>query len=389
MTNTILGILPQIYFAPEGAQQPAPSPQAPQSITVADPDKEEDNFEDEEIVLPDGDGDEGDDTPAPKPEADNTPAPPPPKKRGPKRYAALTRERDEARSFAEQVARENEQLRRETAAANAKAAESDTVAMQTFESKAKSDLVAAKRAHTEALSSNDAEKITEASEALASARSVMDDVEAFKRQKPAAAAPAQPQQAPQQQPAQQDLPTDIKNWVMDNPWFDAVARDRNGNPIVDAKSGQYQGNPDFDADMHSEAVLFSSALERKIARGQKNFKVSSPEYFAEVEKHMREEFPDYFTDDDDAETPAAAPQRRGSPVAGPGNRNLPGAKPAKGGQSYKLSADEIRFITRSHQNGGGPKYPKGHPEQFKPMSLQDAKVSFARRKMAQAKESGT
>lgn len=386
MTNTILGFLPQRMYAPEGAPAPTPA-QAPQSTTQDDGLKETENFEDEEIVVPDGDehGETAETVAEPA-----AAAPPERKKRGPKRYAALTRERDEARSFAEQVARENEALRRETAAANAKAAESDTVAMQTFEAKAKADLAAAKRAHSEALSSNDADKITDAAEVLASARSTMDDVESFKRQKPVAASPAAPaapaaQAQPQQQP---DLPPEIKDWMTnpDNRWFDIVERDSNGNPIVNRSTGRVEKNPDFDEDMHAEAVFFSSNLERKIARGQVKFKVASPEYFAEVEKHIRQEFPDYFEGGDDDESPAPAPQRRGSPVAAPGNRNLPGAASKNGAKSYKLTADEVRFITKSHQNGGGAKYPKGHAKQFQPMSLEDAKVSFARRKMTQAKE---
>jgi hypothetical protein len=38
-------------------------------------------------------------------------------------------------------------------------------------------------------------------------------------------------------------------------------------------------------------------------------------------------------------------------------------------------------VKKMVDNGGGPKYPQGHPKQFNPMTFADAKVSYARRLM--------
>lgn len=375
-------VLLQPLYAPEG--QPgaaAPEPAAPPPASGDD-----DEFQEEEVVIP---GEEGAE-PEPAPAADGTPpAAAPPKKRGPKRYAELNRRAQEAQSFAERVAAENQALRQRAEEAERKATEAGDMAMSTYAAKTTSDLSSAEKEYAEALSSNDTARITQATKALSLATTAHDDAQRFKAQKKPEPAPAAaPAAAPPAREEFQDAPEPAKNWMMDNRYFDMVARDDNGNVIFDRATGQPIGNRDFDRDMHAEAVLFSQKLERKIARGQVSYKSFSPEYFAEVDAHMREEFPDRF---DEEEAPAAPPPRKngtGSPVAAPGNRNLPGAPPRQGAQSYKLSADEVRFITKSVNNNAGPKYPKGHAKAFQPMSIDDAKVSFARRKMQQAKESG-
>lgn len=368
-------LYPQRFYAPEG-QGGTPAAETPASTQATDDDED---YQEEEVVVEDAPGEEpaeGGETPA-------AAAAPVPKKRGPKRYAELNRRAQEATSYAQRVEEENKLLRERATKAEADAAESNTVAMNTYAAKAESDLVSARREYAEALKSDDAEKITAATEALASAKQSKDDVDRFKRtEKPAAAPAATAPAAPQ---PFQDAPAHIRDWMMENRYFDHVGRDERGNPIVDS-TGKPAGNPDFDPDMHAEAVMFATKLERQIARGQSTIQKGSKEYFQAINEHVQQEFPDYFDDDEAAPARPARTPGKGSPVAAPGNRSTPGTTPKGGSQTMKLSADEIRFITRSHTNGGGPKYPKGHPQEFKPMSLPDAKVSYARRKMTQAKE---
>jgi len=368
-------------YAPEG-QPGSAAAETPAPLTGL---TDEESFEEEEVVIP---GEEGDEPP-PTPGADGTPPAPPVKKRGPKRYAELNRRAQEAQSYAERVQAENESLRRRAEEAERKASEAGDMAMSTYAAKAKSDLAAAEREYSEALSSNDAARITAATKALTLATTAHDDVERYKAQKRPDPAPAAPQpKQPEAKPEFQDAPEPAKNWMMENRYFDMVARDESGNVMFDRNNGRPLGNPDFDQDMHAEAVLFSQKLERQIANGRVSFKSFSPEYFAAVDAHMREEFPDRFDEDDGAPPPPPQKQAKASPVASPGNRNIPGAPSKNNGQSFKLTSDEVRFITKSVQNGAGPKYPKGHAKAFQPMTLDDAKVSFARRKIAQAKESG-
>jgi hypothetical protein len=307
------------------------------------------------------------------------------KRRGPKRYSTLTHERDEARGYAQQLEQELQRERARSAELDIKAKEASTVAMQSYAAKTEGDLRDARLFHSSAIESQDANKITEAAERLASAKSAMDDVEAWKKtEKAKADAPRpQPQQQEQQQPIQ-DLPPEIKGWVVENRYFDAVARDDNGTIMVD-RSGRPMKNPDFDEEMHVEATMYATKLERQINSGKLTFKVASPQYFQAVEKHMKAEFPDYFGGEeaDDEAEPEQQPARRASPVAAP-TRTVNSSGVQKPSHKISLNADEVRFVTRMVENGGGPKYPQGHPKQFTPMSLTDAKISFDRQKKTQA-----
>lgn len=358
--------------------QIAPAPEAPKAPPVADAPE----FQDEEIEIPAEEGSPE----APKSEAE---APEPPrekKRRGPKRYAALTHERDEARGYAAQVAAENEELRRRAAEAEERAAKADKVAMQSFAAKAEADLKQARTDHAAALESGDNEKISEATEALAAARQTVEDVKAYQETaaaKPATQAPPAP--APQARPQIQDYPEPVKNWVMQeqNRYWDRNARDDAGNILLD-RGGRPVQNPDFDEEMHIEATMIATKLERQIAAKKLPYKVASPEYFKAIEDHMAKEFPEHFDGEEEEESPAPAP-RRPSPVAAP-SRSAPAQAGQSSTQKVKLTADQIRFVQKQVDNGGGPKYPKGHPKQFQPMTFDDAKVSFARRLQTQAKE---
>lgn len=358
-------------------QQIAPAPEAP---TPA-PSAQDDEFQDEEVEIPAEDG-------APATPPAEAPAEPREKKRrGPKRYAALTHERDEARGYAANLEAELARERARATELEAKANESAKVAMQSFAAKADTDLKQARAEYQAAQESGDAERITLAAEQLASAKQTADDVKAWEtteRNRPAPQPQAQPQQ--QQRPQIQDYPAPVKEWVLQdhNRYWDANARDDAGNILLD-RGGRPIKNPDFDEEMHIEATMFATQLERKIAAGKVRYKTASDQYFKAIEDHMAKEFPDYFGAEEEDETPAPAP-RRASPVAAPSRSAAPSGGGGGAMNKVKLTGDQIRFIQKQVENGGGPKYPKGHPKAFTPMSVEDAKVSFARRLQTQAKE---
>jgi hypothetical protein len=252
--------------------------------------------------------------------------------------------------------------------------------MHSYAAKAESDLREARAFHSSSIESGDPTKITEAAERLASAKSTMDDVEAWKKSEKNRPAEQPRQQQAQQQPQNMqtpELPPEIKGWMMENRYFDAVQRDNNGDVVFD-RAGKPVGNPDYDDDMHIEATMFATKLERQISSGRLDYKVSSPEYFQAVEEHMRQQFPDYFGEEEQ-EQPKAQP-KRASPVAAP-TRSMSSGGQVKNSTKFKLTGDQIRFVKKMVDNGGGPKYPQGHPSQFRPMSFDDAKVSYARRLM--------
>ena len=302
------------------------------------------------------------------------------KRRGPKRYATLTHERDEARGYANQLQAELERERQRASDFEAKANEASNVAMYSYAAKAESDLREARSFHSAAIESGDPNKITEAAERLASSKSTMDDVEAWKKSEKSKPAEQPRQQQAQQQPQNMqtpELPPEIKGWMMENRYFDAVQRDSNGDVVFD-RAGKPVGNPDYDDDMHIEATMFATKIERQITNGMLNYKISSPEYFQSVEDHMRERFPDYFGEEEQEQTKQQP--RRASPVATP-SRSMSSGGQVTNSSKFKLSGDQVRFVRKMVDNGGGPKYPQGHPQQFKPMSFDDAKVSYARRLM--------
>jgi hypothetical protein len=365
-----MNILPIRVYAAEGAGQASvPEQQTPANLTG------EEEFNDEEIELTEEGGAEADEAPEEAEETKKTF-----KRRGPKRYATLTHERDEARGYANQLQAELERERNRASEFEAKANEASNVAMHSYAAKAESDLREARGFHSAAIESGDPSKITEAAERLASAKSTMDDVEAWKKSQKTAPAEPQRQAQPRQQPQNMqtpELPPEIKGWMMENRYFDAVQRDNNGDVVFD-RTGRPVENPDYDDDMHIEATMFATKLERQIANGRLEYKVSSPEYFQAVEEHMRQQFPDYF-DEEEQEQPKQQP-KRSSPVAAP-SRSMSSGGQVKSSTKFKLTGDQVRFVKKMVDNGGGPKYPQGHPQQFKPMSLADAKVSYARRLM--------
>jgi len=366
-----MNILPTKLYAAEGAgQTPAPEPQTPQNLTG------EEEFNDEEIEL----SEESVEAEAAEALEETEETKKTFKRRGPKRYATLTHERDEARGYANQLQAELERERQRASEFEAKANEASNVAMHSYAAKAESDLREARAFHSSSIESGDPTKITEAAERLASAKSTMDDVEAWKKSEKNKPAEQPRQQQTQQQPQNMqtpELPPEIKGWMMENRYFDAVQRDNNGDVVFD-RAGKPVGNPDYDDDMHIEATMFATKLERQISSGRLDYKVSSPEYFQAVEEHMRQQFPDYFSEEEQ-EQPKAQP-KRASPVAAP-TRSMSSGGQVKNSTKFKLTGDQIRFVKKMVDNGGGPKYPQGHPSQFRPMSFDDAKVSYARRLM--------
>ena len=360
----------RLYAAEGAGQTSTPEPQTSQNLTG------EEEFNDEEIELSEEGGEaEAAEAPEETEETKKTF-----KRRGPKRYATLTHERDEARGYANQLQAELERERQRASEFEAKANEASNVAMHSYASKAESDLREARAFHSAAIESGDPAKITEAAERLASAKSTMDDVEAWKKsEKNKPAEQPRQQQAQQQQQKLQipELPPEVKGWVMENRYFDAVQRDRNGDVVFD-RSGRPVENPEYDDRMHIEATLFATSLERDITNGRVDFKVASPEYFQAVEDHMAQKFPDYFGEEEQ-EQPKTQP-KKSSPVAAP-SRSMSSGGQVTNSTKFKLTGDQIRFVKKMVDNGGGPKYPQGHSQQFKPMSFADAKVSYARRLM--------
>lgn len=163
---------------------------------------------------------------------------------------------------------------------------------------------------------------------------VMNDLEAVtnweREQQSKAARPAQP--APAAQPAQQQqvtLEPRTANWIQKNTWF---------QPQSD----------DFDPEMHEEATLYARRVERRYRAEGREDEIGGVDYFTEIDRHMRREFPDAFSA---PATPAkkAPPMSRDSTVA-PVQRSAPG-QPQKTSRTVRLTADQRRMAHQMAQSG--------------------------------------
>ena len=170
----------------------------------------------------------------------------------------------------------------------------------------------------------------------------MNDLEAVtnweREQQSKMAQPAQPQQkAPEQAPRQQvSLEPRTAGWIQKNSWFQPQS-------------------PDFDSEMHEEATTYARRVERRFRAESRDDEIGSVDYFTEIDRHMRREFPDAFSapSNPSKRTP---PMSRDSNVA-PVERSAPG-QPAKTSKMVRLSADQ-RQMARQMGASGAFRNPNG------------------------------
>jgi hypothetical protein len=300
-----------------------------------------------EVELEEGDLAGGDGTEGIADEADRPKREPKAKKR----IAKLTAEREELREQAEREREARTTAERRVAAAEAARYRSDYTAVGYRVKALKTDLDAAKRSYQDAVEKGDAGAQTDAQVLITELTGNISEAERWlaanpkpdERRAPPAADKPQGRQQPREQPV--EYSREVKSWIADNTWFDPKS-------------------PEFDPDLRKEASTYADLLERRLIRQGQRDKIGSAEYFEQIDKHMRTEFPDVFGEDDEDDEPAPPPARKpiamragGSPVA-PASRGAvaPGAaRPT--GNKVTLSAEE-RQIAESlgsamRKPGGG------------------------------------
>lgn len=129
--------------------------------------------------------------------------------------------------------------------------------------------------------------------------------------------------------AQPTLEPRTAQWIQKNAWFQPQSED-------------------FDPEMHEEATLYARRIERRYRAEGRDDEIGGVDYFTEIDRHMRKEFPDAFTT---APTPSkkAPPMARDSNVA-PVQRSAPG-QPSKNTKSVRLTADQRRMAHQLAQSG--------------------------------------
>ena len=175
------------------------------------------------------------------------------------------REQQEALAMAQKALEENKTLRN-------KLSEGEKSLVMTATSAAEIELEMAKRAYKEAYEAGDSDKLVDAQAKL---NSVNFRLERLKGYKPPLQAPPIPdinQQRVQPQPPQLDQKT--AQWRSKNTWF-----------------GQ-------DEEMTATALGLHQKLEKQYGASY----IGTDEYWNTVDKTMRKRFPDYFGEDEEAET---------------------------------------------------------------------------------------
>jgi hypothetical protein len=189
----------------------------------------------------------------------------------------------------------------------------------------------------------------------------MNDLEAVtnweREQQGKAARPAPAQQPAQPTQQQVTLEPRTAGWIQKNTWFQPKSED-------------------FDPEMHEEATLYARRVERRFRSEGRDDEIGSIDYFTEIDRHMRREFPDAFS------TPStpnkkAPPMSRDSTVA-PVQRTAPG-QPAKSSKTVLLTADQRRMAHQMAQSGAFRKQGGGR------MSDLEAEKYYAIHMMKQGK----
>ena len=180
-----------------------------------------------------------------------------------KRKQALE-DADAAMQYAQQQKKENDQLKQQLS-------NLDKGYISEYGTRVESQTDQAKKLFKEAYEAGDSEKMAEAQDVMAK---LAIEKERLRIQKARSEQEVQPQQKQQEQPPQrqqapkvEDLDPKLQNWMKSNTWF--------GSDMV--MTGAAQG-------LHQQLV------------GSEGFDPTSDEYYAEIDKRMRDSFPNKFQD---------------------------------------------------------------------------------------------
>jgi hypothetical protein len=125
-------------------------------------------------------------------------------------------------------------------------------------------------------------------------------------------------------------------WIQKNEWFQPQSSE-------------------FDPEMHEEATLYARRIERRYRSEGRDDEIGGVDYFTEIDRHMRKEYPDAFST---VSTPSkrTPPMSRESNVA-PVQRSAPNQQ-GKNSKTIRLSSDQRRMAHQLAQSGA-IRSPKG------------------------------
>jgi hypothetical protein len=159
---------------------------------------------------------------------------------------------------------------------------------------------------------------------------------------------------------QSDL-SGVENWEaqqkVEAPAVQQPTQQKAGTPTLEPRTAQWiQSNTwfqpqseDFDPEMHEEATLYARRVERRYRAEGRADDIGSLDYFTEIDRHMRKEFPDAFSE---VSPPSkkSPPMGRDSKLAPVQNSAVPG-QPQKNSKTIRLTADQRRMAHQLAQSG--------------------------------------
>jgi hypothetical protein len=213
--------------------------------------------------------------------------------------------------------------------------QSDLAMMTHYKNNLINEANSVKQQLVEAHSMGDSEQIIELQSVYYKLQNDLSGVENWEAEQKVTAPKVQ-QEAQQKARPQPSLEPRTAGWIQKNEWFQPQS-------------------PEFDPEMHEEATLYARRIERRYRSEGRDDEIGGIDYFTEIDRHMRKEYPDAFSA---VSTPSkrTPPMSRESNVA-PVQRNAPNQQ-GKITKSIRLSADQRRMAHQLAQSGA-IRSPKG------------------------------
>lgn len=233
----------------------------------------------------------------------------------PKRVSRTDKNVAELRRRTQEAELRAEQYERQLAQEAQLRAQSDAAMMTHYENNLETKAKEVKRRLLEAKSLGDSEAEIDAQSELFQIQSDITNVQAWKSQQAQAAPQARPVAQPQQE-QQVDVDPSTQQWIQKNEWFQPNSRN-------------------FDPEMHEEATLYARRIERRYRAEGRADEIGSTSYFREIDKHIKNEFPDAFE--------GMSVPKKGTPRMSGDNRVAPVTRAGQPGQASKPNGKVVKL----------------------------------------------
>ena len=206
--------------------------------------------------------------------------------------------------------------------------QSDFAMMTHYKNNLINEAGAVKQKLIDAHSMGDSEQVIELQSIYYKLQNDLTGVENWEAEQKVSAPEVQKQAQPRSEP-QTTLEPRTAGWIQKNDWFQPQS-------------------PEFDPEMHEEATLYARRIERRYRSEGRDDEIGGVDYFTEIDRHMRKEYPDAFST---VSTPSkrTPPMSRDSNVA-PVQRNAPNQQ-GKNSTTVRLTADQRRMAHQLAQSG--------------------------------------